>query len=81
MHERLVDANPELFDRHIRTLMGFADDMAVLLVARGAAPSTARLAAQIAVACCLAARRDPAPGEIATAVSKRFDDALQMGAR
>jgi AcrR family transcriptional regulator len=80
VHERLIDANPELLDRHTRKLMLFAEDMAALLVARGAAPSIAGLAAHIAVACCLAARGDVDPGEMASAVGRRFDDVLEMGA-
>ena len=79
VHERLIDANPELLDRHIRKLMGFADDMIALLIARGAEPSAARLAAHLAIACCLATRGQVAPGEMATAVSERFDEVLRRG--
>ena len=76
VHERLINANPELQDRHIRKLMGFADDMIVLLNARGADAGTARLSSHIAVACCLAARGEGAQKDMATAVSQRFDDIL-----
>ena len=57
VHERLVDDNPDLLDRHVRKLLEFAADMAALLEHRGATPRVAVLAAQSAVACCLAARR------------------------
>ena len=57
VHERLLDENPELFDRHVRKLLAFGDDMAALLEHRGAAPDLAVLAAQSAVACCLAGRK------------------------
>jgi AcrR family transcriptional regulator len=56
-HERLIDENPDLHDRHVRKLLQFADGMAELLEHRGAKPDVAILAAQTAVACCLAARR------------------------
>jgi hypothetical protein len=56
-HERLIDENPDLHDRHVRKLLQFADGMAELLEHRGAKPDVAALAAQTAVACCLAARR------------------------
>jgi AcrR family transcriptional regulator len=56
-HERLIDENPDLHDRHVRKLLQFAYDMAELLEHRGAKPDLAILAAQTAVACCLAARR------------------------
>jgi hypothetical protein len=55
-HEQHVDENPELHDRHVRKLLGFAEDMAKLLRHRGAPNETAALAAHTAVACCVAAR-------------------------
>lgn len=55
-HERLVDDNPELHDRHVRKLLAFGDDMAALLEHRGAKRNVAVVAAHTAVACCLAAR-------------------------
>jgi AcrR family transcriptional regulator len=79
VHERLIDANPELLDRHIRKLMGFADDMTELLIARGAEASTARLAAHLAVGCCLAARGEATTGDMAGVVAMRFDDLLRLG--
>jgi AcrR family transcriptional regulator len=57
IHERLIDENPGLHDRHVRKLLQFADGMAQLLEHRGAKPGVAVLAAQTAVACCLAGRR------------------------
>ncbi len=81
VHERLIDANPELLDRHVRKLMGFADDMTALLIARGAKSSTARLAARLAIACCLTARGEATPGQMAVAVSERFNEVLRLGAR
>ena len=80
VHERLIDANPELLDRHVRKLMGFADDMTALLTARGAEAGTARLAAHLAIACCLAARAQAPPGEMAAMVSARFDEVLRLRA-
>ena len=56
-HERLIDENPDLHDRHVRKLLLFADGMAELLEHRGAKPDVAILAAQTAVACCLTGRR------------------------
>jgi AcrR family transcriptional regulator len=56
-HERLIDENPDLHDRHVRKLLQFADGMAALLEHRGAKPDVAVVAAHTAVACCLAARR------------------------
>ena len=76
VHERLIDVNPELLDRHIRKLMEFAEDMTVLLGDRGAEPSTARLAAHVAVACCLAARGEASPGQMAAVVADQFDAIL-----
>jgi AcrR family transcriptional regulator len=55
-HERLIDDNPELHDRHVRKLLQFGDDMAALLQHRGAPRDVAVVAAHTAVACCLAAR-------------------------
>jgi AcrR family transcriptional regulator len=55
-HERLIDDNPELHDRHVRKLLQFGDDMAALLEHRGAKRNVAVVAAHTAVACCLAAR-------------------------
>jgi AcrR family transcriptional regulator len=55
-HEQLINENPELHDRHVRKLLGFADEMTKLLEYRGASHQTAVLAAQTAVACCLTAR-------------------------
>jgi hypothetical protein len=55
-HERLIDDNPELHDRHVRKLLQFGDDMAALLEHRGAKRKVAVVAAHTAVACCLAAR-------------------------
>jgi AcrR family transcriptional regulator len=55
-HERLIDDNPELHDRHVRKLLQFGDDMAALLEHRGATRNVAVVAAHTAVACCLAAR-------------------------
>jgi AcrR family transcriptional regulator len=55
-HEQLINENPELHDRHVRKLLGFADEMTKLLEHRGASHQTAVLAAQTAVACCLTAR-------------------------
>jgi AcrR family transcriptional regulator len=81
LHEQLIDANPELMDRHIRKLMGFADDMTALLITRGAEPGTARLAGHLAIACCLAARGGTVPGDMAAAVSKRFDEVIRLNAR
>lgn len=63
-HERLIAANPELQDRVNRKLQRIADSLEALLRARGAAPETAVLAGQIAIACFRAAQRtagdDPA---------------------
>ena len=71
VHERLIDENAELFDRHVRKLLGFADDMAGLLERRGASRDLAVLASRTAVACCLAARERPEPN-LASAVDRCF---------
>lgn len=81
VHERLIDANPELLDRHIRKLMGFAEDMTVLLTDRGSDASTARLAAHITVGCCLAARGEAEPADMAEAVGRQFDAILVLNRR
>jgi AcrR family transcriptional regulator len=72
-HEQLINDNPELHDRHVRKLLGFADEMTKLLEHRGASHQTAVLAAQIAVACCLAARHTiTAHPSMAAAVDDSF---------
>ncbi len=74
LHEKLIDENPELYDRHVRKLLGFADDMAALIESRGAKHETAVLAAQVAIACCLAARQSPtASSDMPAAVGECFD--------
>jgi AcrR family transcriptional regulator len=72
-HERLINENRELHDRHVRKLLGFADEMTKLLEHRGASHQTAVLAAQTAVACCLTARHTiAAHPSMAAAVDDSF---------
>jgi AcrR family transcriptional regulator len=79
-HEELIDANPELHDRHVRKLLGFAEDMAKLLEHRGAPHDTAVLAAHTAVACCLAARHTAAAHpSVADAVDASFQCLDEVG--
>jgi AcrR family transcriptional regulator len=79
-HEQLIDANPELHDRHVRKLLGFAEDMAKLLEHRGTPHDTAVLAAHTAVACCLAARHTTtAHPSVADAVDASFQCLLEVG--
>jgi AcrR family transcriptional regulator len=82
-HEQLIDANPELHDRHVRKLLAFGDDMAVLLEHRGAERIVAVVAAHTAVACCLAARtlRWSTAGSMADAVAECFDQYLALDGR
>lgn len=79
-HERLIDANPELHDRHVRKLLGFAEDMVKLLEHRGAAHDTAVLAAHTAITCCLAARHTRgARSSTAEAVDACFERLHELG--
>jgi AcrR family transcriptional regulator len=79
-HEKLIDTNPELHDRHVRKLLGFADDMAKLLEHRGTPHDTAVLAAHTAVACCLAARQTTsAYPSVAEAVDASFRCLHEVG--
>lgn len=71
VHERLIDENPELHDRHVRKLLSYAEDMTLLLERRGAPHDLAVLAARTAVACCLAGRERPKPN-LASAVDRCF---------
>ena len=72
-HEQLINENRELHDRHVRKLLGFADEMTKLLEHRGASHQTAVLAAQTAVACCLTARHTiTAHPSMAAAVDDSF---------
>jgi AcrR family transcriptional regulator len=72
-HERLINENRELHDRHVRKLLGFAEEMTKLLEHRGASHQTAVLAAQTAVACCLTARHTiAAHPSMAAAVDDSF---------
>ena len=81
-HERLIDDNPELFDRHVRKLLQFGDEMAALLEHRGAKRNVAVVAAHTAVACCLAARTLRSTGtSIADAVAECFGQYLAPDAR
>jgi AcrR family transcriptional regulator len=76
-HERLIDDNPELHDRHVRKLLQFGDEMAALLEHRGAKRNVAVVAAHAAVACCLAARTLRATGRsMADAVDECFGQYL-----
>jgi AcrR family transcriptional regulator len=56
-HQALLAANPDLRDRGNRKLQKVADALEAVLLAHGAAPEPAALAAQIAVACFRAAQR------------------------
>jgi AcrR family transcriptional regulator len=81
-HERLIDDNPELHDRHVRKLLQFGDDMAALLEHRGAKRNVAVVAAHTAVACCLAARTlRSTDTSMADAVAECFDQFLAPDAR
>jgi AcrR family transcriptional regulator len=78
-HEQLINENPELHDRHVRKLLGFADEMTKLLEHRGASHQTAVLAAQTAVACCLTARHTIAAyPSMAAAVDDSFQRLRDM---
>jgi AcrR family transcriptional regulator len=78
-HEQLINENPELHDRHVRKLLGFADEMTKLLEHRGASHQTAVLAAQTAVACCLTARHTiAAHPSMAAAVDDSFQRLRDM---
>jgi AcrR family transcriptional regulator len=81
-HERLIDDNPELHDRHVRKMLQFGEDMAKLLEYRGAQRNVAVLAAQTAVACCLAARTlRSVDGSMADAVDDCFSQYLALDER
>ncbi len=56
-HERLVARNAELHDRMHRKLDRLTGDLSRILTARGADAEIATLAAQLGVACFIAARR------------------------
>jgi AcrR family transcriptional regulator len=78
-HEQLINENCELHDRHVRKLLGFADEMTILLEHRGASHETAVLAAQTAVACCLTARHTiAAHPSMAAAVDDSFQRLRNM---
>jgi AcrR family transcriptional regulator len=82
IHERLIDDNPELHDRHVRKLLHFGDDMAALLEHRGAKRNVAVVAAHTAVACCLAARTlRSTDTSMADAVDECFSQYLAPDAR
>jgi AcrR family transcriptional regulator len=80
-HERLIRRTPELYDRNLRKLMDFAAAMRDGLVERGAAPSDAALAAQLALACYAAARdtAGAAPERLAVTVAANFDQLATIG--
>jgi AcrR family transcriptional regulator len=81
-HERLIDDNPELHDRHVRKLLQFGDDMAALLEHRGARRNVAVVAAHTAVACCLAARTLRSPDtSMADTVDECFSQYLAADER
>jgi AcrR family transcriptional regulator len=58
LHAQLVREHPELHDRHMRKLLSFAEVGTNRLEAQDVDPATARLAAQLVVACYLAADPD-----------------------
>jgi hypothetical protein len=79
-HERLIDDNPEIHDRHVRKLLAFGADMAALLEHRGAKRDVAVVAAHTAVACCLAARTlRSTDASMADAVDECFSHYLVSG--
>lgn len=73
--ERLIAENPELADRAARKQRRFAETMTELLREQGAAPATATLAPQVALACYNAGHADAAgdPASLGPAVAAAFD--------
>ncbi|WP_410656108.1 TetR/AcrR family transcriptional regulator [Amycolatopsis sp. lyj-112] len=63
-HEKLLARNSELYDRSVRKLQRFADEMTDILIGDGAGRTIAVLAPQLALACYYTGRRiagtDPA---------------------
>lgn len=74
-HERLVDSSPELRARSLTKQRGHVDRVTELLLARGADPATAALAAELGMACFLAGRTAAgnSPRRLAAAVGAAFD--------
>jgi AcrR family transcriptional regulator len=73
--EALIAENPELGDRAARKQRRFAETMSELLREQGAAPATASLAPQIALACYNAGHTDAVddPAALGPAVAAAFD--------
>lgn len=78
IHQKLIDENPELYDRYVRKLLAFAQLTEEILCLRGADARTARLASQLAVACCLAARGSGESDDAQEAIIERFDELVSL---
>ena len=79
-HCEIVDRHPELLAREALKMEQLADTLSGLLAHRGCAAATARLAAEIALACYKTSRRlDNAPETLVDATRAAFDHVLALG--
>ncbi len=75
VHERLMEENPELFDRGVRKIQRYTQALEDILVERGTPREVAVLAAQLALGCFQAGRQlaDGNPSRLVKEVEAAFE--------
>lgn len=80
LHYQLIEKHTELRERDALKTQRIAEELSTLLITRGTDESTAILASQIALACCLTAQRRAKPGRTLTADTRSaFDQVTSLG--